>query len=155
MTPTTTFFTLFKQISTNSNSKPLVSCAFCSFKTYKLKSWSIDHFHVTSHHFRSPRLLEKVKNSSPKNCRPTVVYRLLRKSSANSRPTVGRMSVICWPSTHSINLGIPSSTLLQVILILLLYRFYVKIIFIQYIIECMETLIMQLLILFNFKHLHF
>ena len=41
------------------------------------------------------------------NCWPTVVYHLLRKSSANSRPTVGRlsancptvgsMSVICWP----------------------------------------------------------
>ena len=84
------------------------------------------------------------------NLLPTV-GRLL----AVCRPTVGSMSVICWPSTHSINLGIPSSTLLQVILILLLYRFYVKIIFIQYIIECMETLIMQLLILFNFNHLHF
>ena len=44
--------------------------------------------------------------------RPTVVYRLLRKSSAGTRPTVGclsadcrltvgRMSVICWPSVGS------------------------------------------------------
>ena len=56
---------------------------------------------------------EKMKNSSPKklsadcwptvgrqstDSRPTVVYRLLRKSSAGSRPTVGRLSVICWPS---------------------------------------------------------
>ena len=45
---------------------------------------------------------EKVKNSSPEklsaDCWPTVVYHLLRKSSASSRLTVGRMSVICWPS---------------------------------------------------------
>ena len=56
--------------------------------------------------------LEKVKNSSPKklsadcwptvrrqstDSRPTVVYRLLRKSSAGSRPTVGRLSADCWP----------------------------------------------------------
>ena len=52
--------------------------------------------------------LEKVKNSFPKNCRPTVdqqsaynwptvIYCLLRKSSANSRPTVGRLSADCWP----------------------------------------------------------
>ena len=54
-----------------------------------------------------------MKNSSPNqlsaDCWPTVVYHLLRKSSANSQPTVGRlsadcrptvgsMSVICWPS---------------------------------------------------------
>ena len=52
---------------------------------------------------------KKWRTAPPKNCRPTVVYRLLRKSSANSQPTVGRlsadcrptvgsMSVICWPS---------------------------------------------------------
>ena len=29
--------------------------------------------------------------------RPTVVYHLLRKSSAGSRPTVGRLSADCWP----------------------------------------------------------
>ena len=43
-------------------------------------------------------LFVKVKNSSPKNCRPTVIYCLLSKSSANSRPTVGSMSLICLPS---------------------------------------------------------
>ena len=31
------------------------------------------------------------------NCWPTVVYRLLRKSSASSRPTVGRLSAACRP----------------------------------------------------------
>ena len=30
------------------------------------------------------------------NCWPTVVYRLLRKSSATSRPTVNRLSADCW-----------------------------------------------------------
>ena len=52
---------------------------------------------------------EKVKNSSPKNCRPTVVYRLLRKSSANSRPTVGRLSADCRPTVGSMSvIGWPS-----------------------------------------------
>ena len=53
----------------------------------------------------NPPIPEKVKNSSPKKLLanswptwPTVVYCLLRKSSANSRPTFGSMSVICWPS---------------------------------------------------------
>ena len=52
---------------------------------------------------------KKWRTAPPKNCQPTVgqqsadswptvVYCLLRKSSANSRPTVGSMSVICWPS---------------------------------------------------------
>ena len=54
-----------------------------------------------------------MKNSSPKklladcwptvgrqstDSRPTVVYRLLRKSSAGSRPTVGRLSADCRPT---------------------------------------------------------
>ena len=34
--------------------------------------------------------------------RPTVVYRLLRKSSAGSRPTVGRLSADCWPHVSNL-----------------------------------------------------
>ena len=72
---------------------------------------------------QNTELREKMKNSSPKklladcwptvgrllansqmtvdrqstDSRPTVVYRLLRKSSAGSRPTVGSLSADCWP----------------------------------------------------------
>ena len=57
---------------------------------------------------------KKWRTAPPKNCRPTVdqqsancrstvVYRLLRKSSAKSRPTVGRLSADSWQHVGNVN----------------------------------------------------
>ena len=49
-----------------------------------------------------PSLSEKVKNSSPKkmsaDCRLPPFTKIFCQQSADCRPTVGSMSVICWPS---------------------------------------------------------
>ena len=74
---------------------------------------AIRHFHVVVMQWQQ-RNGKKWRTAPPKNCRPTVgrqsancwltvVYRILRKSSANSRPTVGRLSADCWLTVGSMS----------------------------------------------------